>query len=88
MLTPLRSVSLGSLTQIGVHLTASLRIDQLERFMVAAGRHPRYLRIERLTVTAPQTQAPAENPRLAVELDIQAFELPRKAAAARSEGRQ
>ncbi len=75
-LAPVRSTNVARLIRIGVHLTASMRIDQLQQFIAAAANHQRYLRIEQLTITAPQTQSPTENPLLVVDMDIHGFELP------------
>jgi Type II secretion system (T2SS), protein M subtype b len=79
--TPLRSVSLGGLTQVGVHVTAALRIDQFQQFVTAVRAHSKYLRIEQLTISAPPSQTPTENPILAVDMDIRGFELTSSKAA-------
>jgi Tfp pilus assembly protein PilO len=61
-------------TRVGVRFTASMRVDQLQQLITDVASHPRYLRIERLTIIAPQTQLENENPPLAVTAEIYAFE--------------
>ena len=80
-LTVIRATQVAGLTRTGVHLSAAMRIDQLQQLFSAAARQPRYLRIEQLSVTAPQTQSSTENPLLTVEMDIYGFELPAKPSA-------
>lgn len=72
--TPIPVQEAPFFNKFGVRLTASMRVDQLQRFMSAVEAHPRYLRIERLAIVAPQTQADNENPPLAVTADIYGFE--------------
>lgn len=73
-LTPIPARELEFFSQLGIRCTASLRVDQLRQFIESLGRHPRYLRIDRLVVAAPQSQSPDENPPLAVTMDILGFE--------------
>jgi hypothetical protein len=75
-LTPGRSTSVKGLRGISVHVSASMRIDQLQQFLAAVAAHARYLRVESLKVSAPQAQSTSDNPPLSIDLDIQAFELP------------
>jgi hypothetical protein len=74
-LAPIASLPMQGFTRIGVRLSASMRIDQLQSFLATAAVHPRYLRIEQLSVIAPQGQAPAENSPLAVSMEVYGFEL-------------
>lgn len=74
-LTPMPSVPMAEFTKIGVRLTASMRINQLKSFLAAAASHQHYLRVEQLTVVAPQMQIATENPPLAVTMDVYGFEL-------------
>lgn len=69
-LTPLPSEDEPAFTRIGVRVTASLRLDDLRNLLTAMSAHVRYLRVERLVVTAPQVQVDSENPPLAVTLDV------------------
>jgi hypothetical protein len=81
-LTPIRSSSAGALLQVGVHVTAAMRIDQLQQFVSAVRAHPKYLRMEQLTIAAPQSQGATENPVLTVNMDIHGFELMQKPGSA------
>lgn len=74
-LTPLASASMPHFTKIGTRVTASMRIDQLRSLLAAVVAHQRYLRLEQVTIVAPQNQLPEENPPLAVTLEIYGYEL-------------
>jgi hypothetical protein len=74
-LAPIPSLPMNGFTRIGVRLSASMRIDQLKTFLATAAAHPRYLRVEQLSVIAPQGQVPAENSPLAVTMEVYGFEL-------------
>lgn len=65
----------SSLQRYGVHVTASLRINQLQDVFNRLAQHQRLLRVEQLTVVAPQTQMTDENPPLAVSMDIHGYAL-------------
>lgn len=69
-LTPIPSEDQPVFTRIGVRVTASLRLDDLRNLLTAMSAHARYLRVDRLVVTAPQVQMDSENPPLAVTLDV------------------
>lgn len=56
--------------QHAVRITAAMPIDQLTRLLTALRSNPRYVRISRLTVAAPQKQNANENPALQVQLDV------------------
>jgi len=74
-LAPIPSTPMAEFTQIGVRLTASMRIDQLKSFLAAATIHTHYLRVGQLTVVSPQMQTAADNPPLAVTMDVYGYEL-------------
>lgn len=81
-LTPIAASEYHSLTSIGVRVTSSMRMDQLQRFFSAIAQNSRYLRIQKLTISAPQLQSPDENPPLAVTVEVHGFETTRPAAPA------
>ena len=53
-----------------MRFAASIRLNDLQNLLTSMSNHSHYLRVERLIVTAPQTQAPDENPPLAVTMDV------------------
>lgn len=69
-LTPIAAQESANFAKLGVRVTASMRIDQLQQFIAAAANHTRYLRIERLTIVAPQAQIDNDNSPLAVTAEI------------------
>lgn len=75
-LTPIASKEEAVFTRIGVSFAASVRLNDLQHLLAAMANHSRYLRVERLVVTAPQTQLPDENPPLAVTMDVYSYQLP------------
>lgn len=74
-LTPIPVSEDAVLLRYGVRATASLRINQLQDLFNSLAQHPRLLRVEQLTVAAPQMQHPNENPPLAVSMDIYGYAL-------------
>lgn len=84
-LAPIATGQLPYFTRIGTRLTASMRVDQLQRLLTSIANHPRYLRVEQATIVAPQSQSPEENPPLAVTLEIYGYELPDGQQSATSE---
>jgi hypothetical protein len=60
----------GGLTGYGVRFTAAMTADQLRKFIGALRANPHYLRVERLTVNAPQLQRPDENPAFTITLEV------------------
>jgi hypothetical protein len=80
-LMPIASKEDAMFTRIGVSFAASLRLNDLQSLLAALNSHARYLRVERLVVTAPQTQIPDENPPLAVTMDVYAYQLADSAKA-------
>lgn len=71
----------GSLTRIAVKITLSLTIDQLTEALGHLNEHARFLKIESLTVQAPDNQALDSNPVLSVQAEIAGFMLTPAAAA-------
>jgi hypothetical protein len=86
-LTPIPSEEQTAFTRIGVTFAASVRLNDLQSLLAAMSSHARYLRVERLVVTAPQTQVPDANPPLAVTLDVYAYQLADQAKAPGAEVR-
>jgi hypothetical protein len=80
-LTPIPSEEQTAFSRIGVTFAASVRLNDLQSLLAAMSNHARYLRVERMVVTAPQTQVPDENPPLAVTMDVYAYQLPDQAKA-------
>jgi len=74
-LTPIQSEEQGAFTRIGVRFGASMRMNDLQNVLAAMNAHSRYLRVERLVVTAPQMQVPEQNPPLAVTMDVYGYRL-------------
>jgi hypothetical protein len=74
-LTPIPSKQETTFTRIGVSFAASVRLNDLQSLLAAMSNHSRYLRVERLVVTAPQTQVPDENPPFAVTMDVYGYQL-------------
>jgi hypothetical protein len=64
----------GALGKLTLRMTATAAVDQLERFLRALRTNAHVLRVERLTVTAPQDQVLDANAVLAVTLDITGYE--------------
>lgn len=74
-LTPIPSEEQPAFTRVGVRFAASVRMNDLQNLLTAMSAHSRYMRVERLVVTAPQTQSPDENPPLAVTMDVYGYQL-------------
>jgi hypothetical protein len=74
-LTPIPSEAQSAFTRIGVRFGASMRMNDLQNLLTAMSAHSRYLRVERLVVTAPQMQVPDQNPPLAVTMDVYGYQL-------------
>lgn len=69
-LTPIPSEEQPAFTRVGIRFAASIRLNDLQNLLTSMSNHARYLRVERVIVTAPQTQVPDENPPLAVTMDV------------------
>lgn len=80
-LTPIQSEEQAAFTRVGIRFAASMRMNDLQHLLTSMTGHSRYLRVERLIVTAPQTQAPEENPPLAVTMDVYGYQLSDEAKA-------
>lgn len=74
-LTPIPSEEQATFTRVGIRFAASIRLNDLQSLLASMSNHSRYLRVERMIVTAPQTQAPDENPPLAVTMDIFGYQM-------------
>jgi Tfp pilus assembly protein PilO len=85
VVTPLPKVEVAELTGHGVRFTVSTTADHLRSFAGALRGNPRYLRVERLAITAPQIQAVDENPQLTVTMDVYGYS---RSPATRGTGQQ
>ena len=74
-LTPIPSEEQSAFTRIGVRFGASMRMNDLQNLLTAMSAHSRYLRVERLVVTAPQMQVPDQNPAIQSTMDVYGFQL-------------
>lgn len=74
-LVPIPVSENASVVRYGVRLSASLRMNQLRDLLNGLAQHQRLLRVEQLTVIAPQAQNATENPPLAVSMDIYGYSL-------------
>jgi Tfp pilus assembly protein PilO len=63
-------VTEAGLAGYGIRFTAAMTAEQLTKFMSALRTHPHYLRVERLTVAAPQLQRPDDNASLAITMEV------------------
>jgi hypothetical protein len=72
-ITPLPSEKLGAMTRQPVRLVAMGTSDRLQAFLARLREHPRYLRVDRLNVSAPQLQGADQNPVLTVTMDIAGY---------------
>ncbi len=71
--TPIPVVEEAGLSGYGIRFTASLAADQLKKFMDGLRGNARYLRVERVTVMAPQIQRPDQNATLNVTMEVYGF---------------
>jgi len=69
-----RTDSDGMAGSHGVRVNASMTIQELRAFATALRSQTHYLRVVRLVVRAPIIQAPDQNPKLDVTLDVYGFE--------------
>jgi hypothetical protein len=63
----------GPLTRIATKITLSLTIDQLTESLARLHSHSQLLRIESLTIQAPDFQAADTNPTLSIQAEIVGF---------------
>lgn len=54
----------------GIRFSASMDAERLKKFMDAIRANTRYLRVERLNVTAPQSQHPEQNSALTLTAEV------------------
>jgi hypothetical protein len=73
VVTPVPKVEEAGLTGYGVRFTTTLSVDQLKKFMDALRANAGYLRVERLTITAPQVQRSDQNASLTVTMEVYGF---------------
>jgi hypothetical protein len=69
-LTSLPAENAGGLRKYGLRVVATLDAGQLKNFLVALRTRAHYLRVERLSLTAPIVQSPNSNPPLQLKVDI------------------
>jgi hypothetical protein len=67
------AVSFGSATRIGVRVTLSMRVDQLADALDRIQKQSRQLRVESLTIQAPDYQGENTNPTLSIQAQISAL---------------
>jgi hypothetical protein len=67
------AVAQGAVTRIAVRLTFSMRIDELADALDRLQKQPRQLRVESLSIQAPDAQNPEANPTLTVRAQIAAW---------------
>jgi hypothetical protein len=60
----------GPVTQLGVRVTLSMRIDQLADALDRIQKEPHQLRLTRLTIQTPEGQAAQTNPQLTIQAEI------------------
>jgi hypothetical protein len=72
---PLPRMREGRFTGYGVRGTTVVTAEQLRALIGALRTHPRYLRVEHLTVTAPQLQLEEDNAELTVTIEIYGYAL-------------
>lgn len=70
---PLAPAEWQGLHAYGVQVAGSMSIDQLRQLLASLRAHPRYLRIEQLSVIAPQEQSATSNPILSIILAIRGY---------------
>lgn len=69
-ITPLSTAVHGPFERIGVRITVSMSIDQLQQFLSAIRGHPRLIRVDGIAISAPQVQSREQNPLLTVSMDL------------------
>lgn len=77
----LPAVEGAELRSHGVRLVASMSIDQLRNFIAGIRAHTRYLRVQELSISAPQTQALDVNPPLTVTVTVLGYSRPQPRAS-------
>jgi Tfp pilus assembly protein PilO len=70
---PVSAVSVGALRRYGVRFAGSMKIDQLQKLLTSLRQSAAYLRVGRLSISAPQVQKIEENPTLSVRMDLYGY---------------
>ena len=65
----------GGLRAHRVEFSSIMTVEQLRVFFVALSAQPRFVRVERLQLDAPQQQRNDENPRVTALMEVRAFSL-------------
>jgi Tfp pilus assembly protein PilO len=78
-MSPLPSEKDGALFRYTVRISISGTADRFQTFLTQLRQSPHYLRVEKLSVTSPQTQRTDENAPLTIVADIVGFEAQRPA---------
>ena len=71
--TSVSKVQEVGLVGYGIRFTALMSADQLRKFMDALRGNAHYLRVERLSITAPQSQRADENASLTVTMEVYGY---------------
>jgi Type II secretion system (T2SS), protein M subtype b len=80
-LTPLAPAQTGALQKIGLHVVATMKIDEFGELLRQMSQLSRFVRFEQLLVNAPAGQLPNENPTLVVSMDVVGFAIDTRAQA-------
>lgn len=80
-IVPVPKVEEAGLVGNGIRFTTTLSADQLKQFMDALRTNVGYLRVERLTIAAPQLQQADQNALLTVTLEVYGFSRSHPSAA-------
>lgn len=73
-IAPLPIAPYGAFERIGVRITASMKIDQLQQFFAAVRNHGKLIRIDGIAISAPQVQSRDQNPSLTVSADLYGYQ--------------
>lgn len=80
-IVPVPKVEEAGLVGYGIRFTTTLSADQLKKLMDALRANVGYLRVERLTVAAPQVQPADQNAALTVTMEVYGFSRVRPVAS-------
>jgi hypothetical protein len=69
------AISRAAVTRIAVRVTLTMRVDQLADALDRLQKQPRQLRVESLTIQAPEFQGAQANPILTIQAEITALML-------------
>jgi len=75
-IAPLPATEQRGLRRLGVKISAAMTIGQLTDFLTKLRESPRYLRVDAMSVVAPQIQMNSGNHRLLVRLQIWGYARP------------